>query len=81
MNLTECFGHCPSSRFINLLKWPMFTRVNAHKKTLIGIYFIYLGNKEIYCIFKTCCIMAFVLPQNAIYFINLSPHVQMICFS
>jgi hypothetical protein len=26
----------------------------AHRKTPQGIHFIYLGNNEIYCIFKTC---------------------------
>ena len=34
----------------------MFTCVNAQKKTL-EIQFICIDNKEIFCIFKTCCII------------------------
>jgi hypothetical protein len=31
---------------------------NACKKDTLQIHFIYLGNKEIYCIFKTYCIIS-----------------------
>jgi len=53
-------------------KWPTFAYVNTHKKTP-EINFIYLGNKELYCIFKTCCIICFIsskccLFHNLIFF-------------
>ena len=41
-------------------KRPTLVYVNAHKKHPIEFRFIYLGNEEIYGIFKTCCII-FVL--------------------
>jgi hypothetical protein len=31
--------------------------VNARRKTPLEIQFVYLGNKEIYLIFQTCCII------------------------
>jgi len=34
-------------------------------------FYIYLGNKKIYCIFETCCIM-FYCPKNAVYVIILT---------
>ena len=36
---------------------PMFAYVNACRNTHLEIYFIYSNNKEICCIFKTCCLM------------------------
>ena len=36
--------------------WPKFVYANTCKKPPLEINFIYSGNKEIYCIFKTCCI-------------------------
>jgi hypothetical protein len=35
-----------------------FTCASAYRKKSLEIHFIYLGNKEIYCIFKTCCIIS-----------------------
>ena len=46
-------------------------------KQPLEINFIYLGNKEIYCIFKKCCIM-FYFSQNVGYFVVLSFSVQII---
>jgi hypothetical protein len=40
--------------------------VNACRKTALEIHFMYLGNKEIYSIFKTCCITLLYCPQNTI---------------
>jgi hypothetical protein len=56
-------------------KRPAFAYANAPKNPP-KINFMYSGNKEIYSIFKTCCIICF--PQNAIYFIILSFSVQII---
>jgi len=40
-------------------KWPAFTYVNVHRKTLPQIHFVYLGNKEtLCCILKSCCIIS-----------------------
>ena len=36
-------------------KRPTFSNENACKKTYLENHFIYLGNKVIYFIFKTCC--------------------------
>ena len=36
----------------------VFAYINACKKTSLDIHFIYLHNKEICCIFKTCCIIS-----------------------
>jgi hypothetical protein len=44
---------------------------DAFTKTPLEIYFIYLGYKDVYYIFKTCCTMFYFL-QNAVYFIILS---------
>ena len=54
---------------------------HTHTKPPPEINFIYLSNKEICCIFKTCYIFAIYFPQNAIHFIILSFSVQIICFS
>jgi len=35
---------------------PVFGYVNACRNTHPEIYFIYSSNKEICCIFKTCCL-------------------------
>jgi len=41
------------------LKWPTFSCTNlCKKKTPLEMHFIYLGKQEIYCNFKTCCIMS-----------------------
>ena len=41
-------------------------------KQFLEIHCIYFSNKEIYCIFKTCCTVSVCFPQNAIDFIILS---------
>lgn len=41
-------------------KQPTFTHANACNSIPLEIQFVYLGNKEIYSIFKTCCIICFV---------------------
>jgi len=40
--------------------------------------YIYVDNKEIYCIFKICCIMSVLFSTNAISFIILSFFVPII---
>jgi hypothetical protein len=39
---------------------PTFAYVNACKSTTLDINLIYLDNKNIYWIFKTCCILCFI---------------------
>jgi len=41
-------------------KQPTFAHVNAYKTTPLEIHFIHVGNKDIYYIFKTCCILCFI---------------------
>jgi len=41
---------------INLVKNSVY--VNLYRKTLLEIHVIYLGNKDIYCIFKSFCIIS-----------------------
>jgi len=36
----------------------VFACVNGRRKTPLQIHFTYLGNKEIHCIFKVCCIIS-----------------------
>jgi hypothetical protein len=48
---------------------PAFAYTIAGRETPLEIHFIYLGKKEIYCIFKTCCIISVLFPQNDVYFI------------
>jgi hypothetical protein len=51
-------------------QWPTFARANAQKKTPFEIHFICLGNKEIYCIFKTCCVVSVLLSRECRLFHN-----------
>ena len=60
---------------------PVFGYVNACRNTHPEIYFIYSSNKEICCIFKTCCLTYVLCSKNAVYFIILSSSVQIKCFS
>ena len=39
---------------------PAFAHMNENGKKHLVIHFIYLGNKEIYFVFKTCCITCFI---------------------
>ena len=41
---------------------------DANVATLIEIYFIYLGNKKLYCSFKICCTNRVLFFKNVIYF-------------
>jgi len=41
--------------------------MNIHMNTHLEIHFIYLGNKEIYNIFKTCCIILFFPPTKCLW--------------
>jgi len=43
-----------------IFKQCMFVCANAHAPQ--KIHFTYLGIKEIYCIFKTCCIISVLFP-------------------
>jgi hypothetical protein len=53
----------------------------ARKKTHLEIHFMYLGNKEIYCIFKTCYIISVLfstkchLFDKLIFFCSNNTHV------
>jgi hypothetical protein len=52
------------------LKWTVFVYTNACKKTPLEIHFIHLHNKEICCIFKTCCIINVVFSTKCHSFNN-----------
>ena len=60
---------------------PMLPNANTHRKTPLEIYSIYAGNKEIYCIFKTCYIFSvsfsakFHLFHDFIFFCSNNPQV------
>jgi hypothetical protein len=49
------------------VKGPTFAYANTCKKAPLQIY---LGNKEIYCIFKTCCIISVLFPTKCRLFHN-----------
>jgi hypothetical protein len=58
-----------------LLLWlifliPVFTYMNTRRKTAQEIDFVYLVNKEIYCIFKTCCVTLVLFSQKCHLFHN-----------
>jgi hypothetical protein len=44
-------------------KWPVLTSANTPKKRPLEIHFIYLGNIEIYCIFKMRCKICFTFQK------------------
>jgi hypothetical protein len=46
--------------YVKHLEIHICIRESVYEKTL-EIYFIYLGKKEIYCSFKTCCIISVLL--------------------
>jgi hypothetical protein len=51
-------------------------KVDIYKFT--EIYFVYFGNKDIYCIFKSCSKMPISFPTRCFYFTNLSLFAQKI---
>jgi len=44
----------------------------VHDHESFKINFVYLGNKEMYCIFKTCCIISVLISTKCHLFHNLS---------
>ena len=50
LNLSECKVH--------YLCVKLFAYVNTCSRTSLQIHFIYLGKKDIYCSFKSCCIIS-----------------------
>ena len=50
----------------------MSTYANACKKLPLENHFLYQRNKEIYCIFKTCCIMCVLFSTECCLFHNLT---------
>jgi hypothetical protein len=63
--LKICFIFSPSLTFEN-----MFTYANTHWKISLEIHFIHLGKKEIYCTFKTCCIISVLFSTKCYLFHN-----------
>jgi hypothetical protein len=53
-----------------LFKRPAFGYRNARKKRLLEIHFVYSRNKEIYCIFKTCCVISVLFSTKCRLFYN-----------
>jgi hypothetical protein len=43
---------------------PTYVHANTHKKRPPEIHFIYLGNNEIYHIFKTSCVISTLFPTK-----------------
>ena len=61
------FSHTMTSvsAFLQLsFKWPMFGYANICEKITLESHFIYLGNKEIGCIFKTYCITSVLFSKK-----------------
>jgi hypothetical protein len=48
---------------------PVLTYMNTGRKTAQETDIVYLVNKEIYCVFKTCCVTVVLFSQNSICFI------------
>ena len=55
LNISYCQVYCVC--LLNCWR-PMCVYVNTCRRTPLEIHFIYLDKKEIYCIFKSCCIMS-----------------------
>jgi hypothetical protein len=68
------FKHCYYSTIL------IFKDLHLHMRTQIEIYFMYLGNKGIYFIFKTYCIICVLFSRkynlfcNFIYFCSNNTH-------
>jgi hypothetical protein len=66
---------------ILIFKWPTFAYANAQGKTPLEIHFTYLGNKEIYWIFRTYYIISVLfstkchLIDNFIFLCSNNTHV------
>ena len=56
---------------VNNMAIPVLEKQKARRKTPLEVHFIYLGNKRIYGIFKTFCIILFHFSQKVVYFIFL----------
>jgi hypothetical protein len=65
---TSLFPTTPSFSCVTLNDLRSHTQTHV-KKILLEINFTYFGNKKIYCIFKTCCIISVYFPHNDIYFV------------
>ena len=48
-------------------KWSMSVYTKTHYKTPFEIQFLYFGQREIYCIFKTCCIISVSFAQKMLF--------------
>jgi hypothetical protein len=55
---------------------PAFACVNACRKTILEMNFMYLGNKDSNCIFKICCIIS----EYLFYFPQVLFILQFYCF-
>ena len=78
MTLTSDMVRCNRScGFLDFYE-EMHSHMWTHTENTPENSFIYLGNKEWYCIFKTSCIIScsFFFSQHAIYFIISSCHFQ-----
>jgi hypothetical protein len=66
-----------NTNYLNFRK-TTFMYVNVWRKIPQGIHLILLGNKDIYCIVKTCCVILLHFPQNAVYSVILSFYIQVV---
>ena len=53
-DLSMCYFLAPAVNVFNILRSHMQRHI---KRLSLEIHFVYLGNKEIHRIFKTCCII------------------------
>ena len=69
--LALCHELCWLLQHINLER-PVFANVNTCRKTPLEIYFTYVGNKKIYCIFRTWCIISVLYSSKCHLFHNVT---------
>lgn len=51
---------------------PAFTYANTCEKTPLKIHLIFVGNNDIYCIFKTCCIICVLFSTKCYLYHNFN---------
>ena len=51
---------------------PALTYANTCKKTPLKIHLIFVGNKDIYCIFKTSCIICVLFSTKCYLYLNFN---------
>ena len=72
-------GYRPQITVLSVLNWicwlpppPEQNSLVWHWGTLLESHFIYLGNKKIYCIFKTCCTISVLFSTKCCFLFHTS---------